>query len=94
MPRFDVVLLGMGSGGHTASLFPGSAALGGEDEMGGGELGEKFKTDRITFTFPVLNAARTVLLLVAGADKAPMLKQVLGDPRGAYPVEQCSRATA
>jgi 6-phosphogluconolactonase len=49
---------------------------------------EKFKTHRISFTFPVLNAARAVLLLVAGADKAPMIRHVLGDPRGTYPVER------
>jgi len=88
MPRFDVVLLGMGPDGHTASLFPGSAALEEQTKWVVANWVEKFKTDRITFTFPVLNAARAVLLLVAGADKAPMLKQVLGDARGTYPVER------
>jgi 6-phosphogluconolactonase len=87
VPRFDVILLGMGPDGHTASLFPGSAALEEKTKWVASNWVEKFKTDRITFTFPVLNAARTVLLLIAGADKAPMLKQVLGDTRGTYPVE-------
>jgi 6-phosphogluconolactonase len=87
-PRFDVVLLGMGPDGHTASLFPGSAALEEKTAWVAANWVEKFKTDRITFTFPVLNAARAVLLLVAGADKAPMIRQVLGDARGTYPVER------
>jgi 6-phosphogluconolactonase len=87
-PRFDVVLLGMGPDGHTASLFPGSAALEEKKAWVVANWVEKFKTHRITFTFPVLDAARAVLLLVAGADKAPMIRQVLGDPHGAYPVER------
>jgi 6-phosphogluconolactonase len=87
-PRFDVVLLGMGPDGHTASLFPGSPALEEKTQWVAANWVEKFKTDRITFTFPVLDAARVVLLLVAGADKAPMIRQVLGDARGTYPVER------
>lgn len=87
VPRFDVILLGMGPDGHTASLFPGSQALEEKTKWVVSNWVDKFKTDRITFTFPVLNAARTVLLLIAGADKAPMLRQVLGDTRGTYPVE-------
>jgi 6-phosphogluconolactonase len=91
-PRFDVVLLGMGPDGHTASLFPGSAALDEKTKWVAANWVEKFKTDRITFTFPVLNAARVVLLLIAGADKAPMIRQVLGDARGTYPVERVQPA--
>lgn len=87
-PRFDVVLLGMGPDGHTASLFPGSAALEEKTAWVAANWVEKFKTDRITFTFPVLDAARVILLLVAGADKAPMIRQVLGDAPGTYPVER------
>ena len=87
-PRFDVVLLGMGPDGHTASLFPGSPALEEKTQWVAANWVEKFKTTRITFTFPVLDAARVVLLLVGGADKAPMIKQVLGDAQGAYPVER------
>jgi 6-phosphogluconolactonase len=87
-PRFDVVLLGMGPDGHTASLFPGSAALDEKTKWVTANWVEKFKTDRITFTFPVLNAARVVLLLIAGADKAPMIRQVIGEARGTYPVER------
>ena len=87
-PRFDVVLLGMGPDGHTASLFPGSPALEEKTQWVAANWVEKFKTHRITFTFPVLDACRAALLLIAGADKAPMIRQVLGDPRGTYPIER------
>jgi 6-phosphogluconolactonase len=88
-PRFDVILLGMGPDGHTASLFPGSKALEEKERWVAANWVEKFKSVRITFTFPVLNAARTVLLLVAGADKADMLHAVLVANRGTppYPVQ-------
>jgi 6-phosphogluconolactonase len=88
-PRFDAVLLGMGPDGHTASLFPGSKGLDETKRWVIANWVEKFKTDRITFTFPVLNAARRVLMLVAGADKADMLHEIFVTKRGqaAYPVQ-------
>lgn len=76
--RFDLILLGMGPDGHTASLFPGSRGLEEKVRWVIANPVEKFKTDRITFTFPVLNAARSIHLLVAGKDKAEMIRQVLG----------------
>ena len=89
-PRFDAVLLGMGPDGHTASLFPGSKGLEETKRWVISNWVEKFKTDRITFTFPALNAARNVLLLVAGADKTEMLHEVLVSKRSqaAYPVQR------
>jgi 6-phosphogluconolactonase len=88
-PRFDVILLGMGPDGHTASLFPGSKALEEKERWVVANWVEKFKSARITFTFPVLNAARTILLLVAGADKTDMMHEVLivNRNRAAYPVQ-------
>ena len=93
-PRFDLVLLGMGPDGHTASLFPDSPGLKETARWVIANPVEKFKTDRITFTFPVLNAARTVLLLVAGADKTEMIKQVLGPKpvEPPYPVQRVQPA--
>jgi 6-phosphogluconolactonase len=90
LPRFDVILLGMGPDGHTASLFPGSKALEERDRWVVANWVEKFNSARITFTFPVLNAARHVLLLVAGADKADMLHEVLVTDFGktVYPVQR------
>jgi 6-phosphogluconolactonase len=76
-PRFDFILLGMGPDGHTASLFPGSSALGEQERIVVANWVEKFKTHRITFTFPVLNRAAEVMFLASGADKAEMLHEVL-----------------
>jgi len=77
VPRFDVILLGMGPDGHTASLFPETAALKEHSRLVVANWVEKLKASRITFTLPVLNAARRVIFLVSGGDKAPVLKEVL-----------------
>lgn len=82
-PRFDLILLGMGPDGHTASLFPGTAALQEKSRLVVANWVEKFKTHRITFTLPVLNSAHSVAFLVSGTDKADALKNVLeGDASG------------
>jgi 6-phosphogluconolactonase len=89
-PRFDAVLLGMGPDGHTASLFPESPGLAEKTRWVISNPVAKFKTDRITFTFPVLNAARAVYLLVAGPDKAEMIEEIFVKFRGTltYPVQR------
>lgn len=77
-PRFDLVFLGMGADGHTASLFPGTTALqAGADVIAVENYVEKFKTYRITLTAATINNAATIVFLVAGADKAAPLKEVL-----------------
>ena len=76
-PRFDLILLGMGPDGHCASLFPETAALQEKAHLVVANWVEKFKTFRITFTLPLLNAAREVMFLVSGTDKAPALREVL-----------------
>lgn len=78
-PRFDLVLLGIGEEGHTASLFPGSAALAERERLVVAVYVEKLKTDRITFTLPVLNSAAEVAFLVSGKSKAEVVKQTLRD---------------
>jgi 6-phosphogluconolactonase len=78
-PRLDLVLLGMGPDGHTASLFPGSDALEVQVLWVVPNYVEKLKAYRLTLTLPVLNAAGCVMFLVAGEDKAETVRQVL-DP--------------
>jgi len=89
-PRFDLILLGMGPDGHTASLFPGSAALEETKRLVCSNWVEKLKSHRITFTFPLLNAAALDLFAVAGTDKARMVRDVLrGDSAGTiYPAQR------
>jgi 6-phosphogluconolactonase len=86
-PRFDLILLGMGPDGHAASLFPETAALQEKSRLVVANWVEKLKTSRITFTLPVLNAARCVAFLVSGTDKAPALREVLegNAPAEKYP---------
>jgi 6-phosphogluconolactonase len=88
LPRFDVVLLGMGEDGHTASLFPGTAALSERRRLAVANWVPRFSTWRITLTLPVLNSARAVLFLVAGGDKAGPLAAVF-DPSSAPDAYPC-----
>ena len=76
-PPLDLVLLGMGADGHTASLFPHTAALSESRRWVVANEVPKLSTRRITVTFPLLEHARAVLLLVTGASKSPALAHVL-----------------
>lgn len=84
LPRFDLILLGMGSDGHTASLFPGSELMDGKnpgkDCLVSANWVPKLDAWRITFTSALINAARNVLFMVSGQDKALALKAVLEGP--------------
>jgi 6-phosphogluconolactonase len=86
-PRFDLIFLGMGPDGHTASLFPGSPALGENTRWVTPNFAAQLNSHRLTLTLPVLNAAAHVIFLVAGADKAETLRQVLEGPSGHFPAQ-------
>ena len=79
-PAFDLILLGMGDNGHTASLFPGTAALREKERLVVAQYVEVMTTWRVTFTAPLINAARHVAFLAEGAGKAQMLRNVLEGP--------------
>src|ERR1700676_1571673 len=80
LPRFDLVLAGMGDEGHTLSLFPGTKALHPEGRAVVRNWGGKLATDRITATAPAVNNAEMILFMVAGKKKALALKGVLEGP--------------
>jgi 6-phosphogluconolactonase len=74
--RFDLVLLGMGTDGHMASLFPGTTALEERKRAAVAVYVEKLQSWRVTLTLPTINAARHVLFLVSGSAKATVLAQI------------------
>ncbi|PYV13246.1 MAG: 6-phosphogluconolactonase [Acidobacteria bacterium] len=79
-PRLDLICLGMGPDGHTASLFPGSSALEERKRWVLPNFSERLNSHRLTLTLPVLNAASEIIFLAAGADKAETLAAVLKGP--------------
>jgi 6-phosphogluconolactonase len=81
LPRFDLVLLGLGADGHTASLFPGTEALQEKHHAATANWIDTLRSWRITLTVPAINRARAVMFLVCGEDKAEAVKSVLEKPR-------------
>jgi 6-phosphogluconolactonase len=86
-PRFDLILLGMGPDGHTASLFPDTAALKEASRLVVANWVAKFQAYRITLTLPVLNSAACVMFLVSGSDKAEAMQDVLQEDNEGPPAK-------
>jgi 6-phosphogluconolactonase len=88
--RLDLVLLGLGEDGHTASLFPGSDALQETTRLAAAVEAhyEDRPADRVTLTLPAINTARHILFLVTGSDKARIVRAVLEGDQRSYPARQ------
>jgi 6-phosphogluconolactonase len=76
-PEFDLILLGIGEDGHTASLFPGSHALSERIHLTAAVVLDEVRHHRITLTLPVINQAEHVIFLVEGKNKAPVLRKIM-----------------
>lgn len=85
IPNFDLILLGLGEDGHTASLFPDSEALKASNELVAANYVAKLDTWRLTYTYPLINAARQILFMVSGESKAEVVKKVIEDRDPALP---------
>lgn len=81
IPQFDLILLGMGEDGHTASLFPQTKALNESERLVVANPVPQLDSTRLTFTYPLINAAHRVLFLVSGQRKAQVLHEVLSGPQ-------------
>ena len=77
LPRFDLVLLGLGTDGHTASLFPHTKALNDNNRLAAENWVPQMGEFRFTMTFPLINNAANVMFLVSGGDKAVMVREVV-----------------
>ncbi len=86
VPSFDLILLGLGTDGHVASLFPGTPALTETTRLVADNPVPQLKTTRLTLTLPVINAAAHVWLLVTGAEKAEMVAHALQPAATAPPI--------
>lgn len=88
IPRFHLILLGLGEDGHTASLFPGAHALNEEKRwVLPIQDAPKPPPERVTITLPLINNAQQVLFLITGEKKAPVVRRILTEPIGRFPAQ-------
>lgn len=88
LPVFDLIFLGLGTDGHTASLFPGQSSLKEKKRLVVSVKGGNPNVSRLTMTFPVLNRAGHIVFLVSGRDKASILKTVLKSEKAGFPAQR------
>lgn len=86
-PQLDLILLGLGTDGHTASIFPGAEVLRETKRLVAASWVEKLKTDRITMTLPLINNARSILFLVSGPEKAGIVREIFQGPANIFPAQ-------
>jgi 6-phosphogluconolactonase len=84
-PEFDLIMLGIGEDGHTASLFPGTLSLQEQKRLAIPVITDRFPNERISFTLPVINNAKNIIFLVSGVNKASIVKEILEDKKSALP---------
>jgi len=87
VPVFDLVCLGIGADGHTASLFPGQSALSETKRLIVSGAGGSPPVGRLTMTLPLINNAREIVFHVSGKDKAPIIKAILEGTPGRFPAQ-------
>ncbi len=76
-PVFDLIILGVGEDGHTASLFPNDPAIFEEKRLAVAASNDKLEHKRVTISLPLINNARNIIFLVTGKNKAPVIKEIL-----------------
>ena len=86
-PVFDLIFLGMGTDGHTASLFPGQGSLDEKERLVVPVKGGNPNVSRLTMTYPVLNSGRQIVFMVSGKEKAEVVKTVLEDKQSRFPAQ-------
>lgn len=90
IPQFDLILLGMGTDGHTASLFPNTTILNNQIDFAAAVHVPQLDTWRISITYLLINHARSILVLVSGKDKAPIIRDLwqTGGAQPKYPIQR------
>jgi 6-phosphogluconolactonase len=88
IPRFDLIMLGIGEDGHTASLFPGKPSLEERARLAIPVTAEKFPRKRITLTLPLINKARKIIFLVSGRNKAKVLSEIVEERKSSLPASR------
>ncbi len=87
-PEFDLIMLGIGEDGHTASLFPGTSSLAENERLTIAVSLNRLKNKRISLTLPVINNAKNIIFLVAGENKAKVLKEIIEREKSLLPASR------